>query len=112
MKLQNSSNTQAPRVRTDPLASSALRFRILAGLGLIVITVFLAYQQSINGGFVLDDDIIVTENPNIKAADGLHRLSGRRRRTGSCNGRAGCFGGRRWSGSSRGSGRGRGIHLR
>jgi len=74
VKLQNSSNTQAPRVRTDPLASSALRFRILAGLGLIVITVFLAYQQSINGGFVLDDDIIVTENPNIKAADGLYRF--------------------------------------
>jgi tetratricopeptide (TPR) repeat protein len=52
----------------------APRLHLLVAAGVIALAVFLAYQPSINGNFVLDDDIIITENPNIKAADGLYRF--------------------------------------
>jgi protein O-mannosyl-transferase len=53
---------------------TALPLSVLAGAAVIVIVVFLAYFPSTNGGFVLDDDLMITENNNIKAADGLYRL--------------------------------------
>jgi protein O-mannosyl-transferase len=74
VKLQNSSNQHAPPVRSGPAGLSAKHIRALAGAAVIIAAVFLAYQQSINGGFLLDDDLILTENPNIKATDGMYRF--------------------------------------
>ncbi len=51
---------------------SALKLRALAGVVLIAAAVFLAYLPAINGGALLDDDLLLTENPLIKAADGLY----------------------------------------
>jgi protein O-mannosyl-transferase len=47
---------------------------LLAGVTLIVAVVFLSYLPSINGGFVLDDDLLLTRNKIIKAPDGLYRF--------------------------------------
>jgi protein O-mannosyl-transferase len=46
----------------------------MAGLAIIILASFLAYLPSINGGFVLDDDILVTSNKVIQATDGLYRF--------------------------------------
>jgi protein O-mannosyl-transferase len=45
-----------------------------AGAALIALAVFFAYRPSMTGGFLLDDDLILTENSNIKAADGPYRF--------------------------------------
>jgi len=47
---------------------------ILAGAALIAIAAFLAYFPSINGGFILDDDLLVTSNKLLKAPDGIYRF--------------------------------------
>jgi protein O-mannosyl-transferase len=73
-KLQKPSKKIANPAGSNSHATSGVRFGLLAGAGIIVIAVFLAYQQSTTGGFLLDDDLIMTENPNIKAADGLYRF--------------------------------------
>ena len=41
---------------------------------MLVAATFIAYLPSINGGFVWDDDLLLTNNYLIKAADGLHRF--------------------------------------
>ena len=41
---------------------------------LIAVVIFMAYLPSINGGFVLDDGLLLTENKIINASDGLHRI--------------------------------------
>ena len=45
-----------------------------AGAALIAIAAFIAYLPSINGGFVWDDDLLLTNNYLVKAADGLQRF--------------------------------------
>jgi len=67
-------STHAPRARWATFLQSALRLRVLAGLALIVVAAFLAYFPSISGGFILDDDLLVTNNQVIQASDGLYRL--------------------------------------
>jgi tetratricopeptide (TPR) repeat protein len=45
------------------------------GLGmLLIILTFLAYLPALSGGFIWDDDVLITENRVIRANDGLHRL--------------------------------------
>ena len=73
-KRKKSSGKLDPHSRSETIILSALPFRAIAGAALIVIAVFLAYLPSINGGFVLDDDLILSENPNIKASGGLYQF--------------------------------------
>ncbi len=47
---------------------------MLAGAAIIALIAFLAYLPSINGRFIMDDDFLLTNNPFIKASDGLYRL--------------------------------------
>ncbi len=48
---------------------------MLAGVAIIVVAAFLAYFPSLSGGFIWDDkDLYLTENPIIKASDGLFRF--------------------------------------
>jgi protein O-mannosyl-transferase len=51
-----------------------LRLRVMAGAAIIVLVVFLAYLPSINGGFVLDDNLFMAKNQLIRASDGLGKL--------------------------------------
>ena len=54
---------------------SRLPLGLPAGIMLIAVVVFLAYLPSINGGFIWDDKMLLTENQVIKASDGLYLLS-------------------------------------
>ena len=53
---------------------SALPFGALAGILLIIAAVSIAYFPSLNGGFVFDDDVHLTEDKFIKAADGPYKI--------------------------------------
>jgi protein O-mannosyl-transferase len=41
---------------------------------LLVVLTFITYTPVLRGGFIWDDDALITDNPIIKAGDGLHRL--------------------------------------
>ncbi len=73
-KHKKSSNKKAPQVQSGTSVPSALRLSVMAGTVLIVVAVFIAYFPSISGGFILDDDLYVTNNKIITASDGLYRF--------------------------------------
>ncbi len=43
-------------------------------MSLIIAVIFLAYLPSLNGGFLLDDDQLLTANDLVKSSDGLYRF--------------------------------------
>ncbi|MDH7482973.1 MAG: hypothetical protein QHH26_13540, partial [Armatimonadota bacterium] len=45
-----------------------------AGAATIVILIFVAYIPAIQGGYIWDDDVYVTENTLLTAPDGLRRI--------------------------------------
>ncbi len=45
-----------------------------AGIALIAVLACIVYLPSINGDFILDDDVYVTNNQIIKSSDGLYRF--------------------------------------
>ncbi len=61
---------RAPRDQAPPGAG----WRTLAGIALLVVTTSVAYRPCLQGGFILDDNVNVTENQLIKAPDGLLRF--------------------------------------
>jgi protein O-mannosyl-transferase len=74
-----SNRNKASKKSTNQASSAAsgqstLPLGVLAGAAIIVIAAFLAYLPSLNGGFVLDDNKLLTENKLVKASDGLFRL--------------------------------------
>ncbi len=76
---QMSKRRQYSRNHTSPApteigVSSPLKLRIVAGITAIILITFLAYLPSINGGFILDDDIYLTNNQFIKSSDGLYQF--------------------------------------
>jgi hypothetical protein len=62
------------RTRQGIYFPSSPPLRALAGVTLITLAVFSAYIPCIGGGFVLDDDLLLTDNRLIKASDGLQQL--------------------------------------
>jgi tetratricopeptide (TPR) repeat protein len=70
---KKSPKNRASHVRLGTIISSALPLGALAGAAVIVIAVFLVYLPSINGEFVLDDELF-TQNALNNAPDGLYRL--------------------------------------
>ncbi len=58
----------------EPLTSSLRGLGVPAGIAVVILAVFIAYFPAINGGFVLDDDDLLTANDFIKAPDGLYRF--------------------------------------
>jgi tetratricopeptide (TPR) repeat protein len=66
------------RVSTPPARyrapTSRSATRGFAGIALIVLATVVAYYPSLGGGFVLDDDKLLTDNTLIKASDGLYRF--------------------------------------
>lgn len=51
--------------------SLSARQRLMAGAALLVLATSFAYAPALNGGFILDDDRILTENPLIRDAAGI-----------------------------------------
>ncbi len=68
---EKSSNKLATRTWTALPVLSAPFSGVWAGAALITIVTFIAYLPSINGGFVWDDDLLLTNNDLIKSPDGL-----------------------------------------
>src|SRR5262249_50798655 len=56
----------APQVRPESPGSWMRRPRVLAGGALIVLAAGLTYFPSINGGFILDDNLVLTDNRLIR----------------------------------------------
>ena len=73
-KRKNIPIKHAHQVRSAASGTSALPLGAMAGVTLIIVTVFLAYLPSISGGFILDDNLLLTENQLIKASDGLYKF--------------------------------------
>ncbi len=60
------------RPETD--ISPALPHGVLAGSAIIIICTILAYYPSLRGGFMLDDNVLLTDNYLIKAPDGPYQF--------------------------------------
>ena len=52
----------------------AKRNRTLAGAALIAIATFAVYWPAIHGGFIWDDELLLTKNALVKASNGLYRI--------------------------------------
>jgi tetratricopeptide (TPR) repeat protein len=74
LKSKISSDKYVSQNRSDASFPAAQHLRVPAGVAIIVVAVFFAYRPSINGGFVLDDDRLLTDNALIKAPDGPYRF--------------------------------------
>jgi protein O-mannosyl-transferase len=68
------SDKKVPQDQPESDLSRALPRGVLAGSAIIFICAVLAYYPSLRGGFILDDNFLLTENNIIKAPDGLYRF--------------------------------------
>ncbi len=73
-KRKRYSDRQSLQPRAGTSVLSALHLRVLAGAALIVAAVVIAYLPSINGGFIWDDKMLLSNNQIIIAPDGLYRF--------------------------------------
>ena len=73
-KHRKNSEKYAPRVRPATSVPSVPSLGVLVGVVIIIVAVSLAYFPSISGGFIMDDDELLTNNSLIKAPDGLFRF--------------------------------------
>ncbi len=48
--------------------------RILSGVALIILAAFFVYFPSLSGGFIFDDDLLLTNNPLVKSSAGLYQF--------------------------------------
>lgn len=69
---KNTGPTKKSAVPMERLRQSTLVFWLLGGL--LVGAVVFAYQPAWNAGYIWDDDMYVTNNPLLTAADGLRRI--------------------------------------
>jgi len=69
-------NASKPAARIQPpsVSPAALPLEAVVGAALIASITLVAYFPSLSGGFILDDNLYLTDNPLIKAADGLYRF--------------------------------------
>ncbi|MGD0518982.1 MAG: tetratricopeptide repeat protein, partial [Thermoguttaceae bacterium] len=73
-KRKKSSKRHALQSRPGTAIFSALPLKVSAGVAAIAVAVFLAYIPAINGGFLLDDELYVTNTKVIIASDGPYRI--------------------------------------
>ncbi|MGA2796855.1 MAG: tetratricopeptide repeat protein [Thermoguttaceae bacterium] len=67
-------NKHARQTQSGTSVPLKLNLRVLAGVAILALTVFIAYFPSINGGFIWDDVSLLTKNLLVKASGGLHRI--------------------------------------
>jgi protein O-mannosyl-transferase len=66
-----------PFAVSTPLKSAShqgLQLSVVAGGLLLFVVAFLAYYPALHGGFLLDDDLLLTKNKLVQAPDGLYRI--------------------------------------
>ncbi len=68
----SASRAAAKPRRQRAAARSSWNVRVLRQAALFVGLVFVAYLPSLSGGFILDDDFLLTDNPLIKSPSGLY----------------------------------------
>ncbi len=73
-KYKKSFQKHAFQARSGNSILSALPLSAWAGVALLVVAAFLAYLPALSGGFIWDDDRLLTDNRLIKSADGLYRI--------------------------------------
>ena len=74
-KRKKSFDKNAPQIRSKTFVPSGLSLGVFVGVAIIVVVAFLAYFPCLSGDFIWDDkDLYLTENPIIKAPDGLVRF--------------------------------------
>jgi protein O-mannosyl-transferase len=73
-KRKKSANNQSSRDRPVGIHSPNQRLYVVLGAVVIAVAVFLAYLPSINGGFIFDDDKLLTNNVHIRSSDGLYKF--------------------------------------
>ncbi len=73
-KRKKSFDKHASRIRSESFFTSALPLNVPAGIAAIAVAVFLAYIPAINGGILLDDDFLLTNNTYICGSDGLYKF--------------------------------------
>ncbi len=73
-KRKRSTSKQASQAHRGAFFPVVLYLRLLAGTVIIVLAVFLAYRPSMTGGFILDDDGLLTKNTLISSPDGLYQF--------------------------------------
>jgi tetratricopeptide (TPR) repeat protein len=61
-------------IRSEESALAAPHFHMPGGALLIAGLAFLIYWPAIHGGFLLDDNLLVAENPLVNAPNGLYRI--------------------------------------
>src|SRR3972149_849156 len=75
LKRKKSSPRRAPQFRTESLGTTMLRLRLPAAMTLIIaIAAFIAYFPSLSGGFIWDDELLISLNRFTKAPDGLYGI--------------------------------------
>ena len=67
-------NNNIPLARSGNSVPSAQPLGWWAGAAIIVAAVFLVYLPSMSGGFIFDDNHLLTDNEIIKDSDGLYRF--------------------------------------
>ncbi len=73
-KRKKSFDKRVPQNQSPGSLSSAILFGVSAGALLIAVVACMAYLPSISGGFILDDDRLLTDNNIIKTSDGPYRF--------------------------------------
>ena len=71
-KRKKSPNKAGSSIRPYTRISSALNLRLPAGIAIIILLALIAYFPSINGGFIMDDDGLLTNNNIIRTPSGLY----------------------------------------
>ncbi len=64
----------SPQVRSGIYTTSVRPILALAGAAVIAVAAFAAYFHCLSGGFIVDDDKLLTDNQLVMATDGLHKL--------------------------------------
>ncbi len=72
-RTKNSSKEASPTTGGWDLRGSSVWNRLL-GIAILAGGILFVYWPSITGGFLLDDDVLLTQNPLIAAPDGLYRF--------------------------------------
>ncbi|MGA2059704.1 MAG: tetratricopeptide repeat protein [Thermoguttaceae bacterium] len=71
---KKSSRKHIPPNNSVNYASLKPHFWAPAGAAILALAVFTAYFPSLNGGFIWDDEALLTKNLLVKASAGLHRI--------------------------------------
>ncbi len=62
------------KAQSEDFVCPSLSWNLMIGVAIIFVAASIAYLPSLSGGFILDDDTLITVNKLIEASDGLFRF--------------------------------------